>query len=302
MAQLRKDTVERLSELQVQLWSVVGQTVSESAGVPIAFVNPLTTTAKPGDLQADANASQLTIQFALASTPDSYQTVMIRPDTVLNLAALVTGVEPAEEVDENILADVRPIAESIVQGLCLAIGRLLGETIVATSLNIRYQSFSYTPNLQRAVEIVRTGIAIEADGFSGTITWVYDADAAGLILKEVPDEESTSAASPFASPFPSFGANPPPGQNEVNKLDILLDVPLEISVELGRVRMTVREVVDLGTGSIVEVDKAAGEPVDVMVNGRLVARGEVVVIEDNFGVRITEILDPNARLARLEAA
>jgi flagellar motor switch protein FliN/FliY len=84
-------------------------------------------------------------------------------------------------------------------------------------------------------------------------------------------------------------------------MDVLLDVPLEISVELGRVKMVVRDVLDLGTGSIVEVDKAAGEPVDVMVNGRLVAKGEVVVIEDNFGVRITEILNPAERF-RLDAA
>jgi flagellar motor switch protein FliN/FliY len=63
----------------------------------------------------------------------------------------------------------------------------------------------------------------------------------------------------------------------------------------------VREVLDLGTGSIIEVDKAAGEPVDVMVNGRLVAKGEVVVIEDNFGVRVTEILNPAERF-RMDAA
>jgi flagellar motor switch protein FliN/FliY len=78
-----------------------------------------------------------------------------------------------------------------------------------------------------------------------------------------------------------------------------MDIPLEISVELGRVRMFVKDVLDLGTGSIVELDKAAGEPVDVLVNGRLVAKGEVVVIEDNFGVRITEILTPQERLTRL---
>jgi flagellar motor switch protein FliN/FliY len=65
--------------------------------------------------------------------------------------------------------------------------------------------------------------------------------------------------------------------------------------------MVVRDVLDLGTGSIVEVDKSAGEPVDVLVNGRLVAKGEVVVIEDNFGVRITEILNPAERF-RMDAA
>jgi flagellar motor switch protein FliN/FliY len=84
-------------------------------------------------------------------------------------------------------------------------------------------------------------------------------------------------------------------------MEALLDVPLEVSVELGRVKMMVREVLELGTGYIVEVDKAAGEPVDVMVNGRLVAKGEVVVIEDNFGVRITEVLNPAERF-RLEGA
>jgi flagellar motor switch protein FliN/FliY len=66
--------------------------------------------------------------------------------------------------------------------------------------------------------------------------------------------------------------------------------------------MVVKDVVELGSGSIIEIDKAAGEPVDVLVNGKTVARGEVVVIEDNFGVRITEILSQQDRLAKLKEA
>ncbi|HCD99973.1 MAG TPA: flagellar motor switch protein FliN [Armatimonadetes bacterium] len=92
---------------------------------------------------------------------------------------------------------------------------------------------------------------------------------------------------------------PAPKASDPGSLELLLDIPLEISVELGRVKMLVKDVVELGTGSIIEIDKAAGEPVDVLVNGRLVARGEVVVIEDNFGVRITEILTPQERLTKL---
>lgn len=72
-------------------------------------------------------------------------------------------------------------------------------------------------------------------------------------------------------------------------LDLLLDIPLEVVVELGRTRMRISEVLELTSGSIVELDKMAGEPVDVFVNNRLIARGEVVVIEEHFGVRITEI-------------
>jgi flagellar motor switch protein FliN/FliY len=82
---------------------------------------------------------------------------------------------------------------------------------------------------------------------------------------------------------------------------LLLDIPLEVSVELGRVTMLIRELLEVGTGSIVELQKAAGEPVEVLVNGRLIARGEVVVVEDNFAVRITEILSPAERIQRLGA-
>src|SRR3954464_12136625 len=83
------------------------------------------------------------------------------------------------------------------------------------------------------------------------------------------------------------------------RLDLLLDVPLELSVELGRTRMSIQDLLSLGPGSVVELDKVAGEPLDILVNNRLVARGEVVVVNDKFGVRITDIVSPSERIARL---
>lgn len=91
--------------------------------------------------------------------------------------------------------------------------------------------------------------------------------------------------------FSPLGPGAPAAQ-EPASLDLLLDVPLRITVELGRARMAVRDVLALQTGSVVELDRAAGQPVDVLVNDRLIAHGEVVVIEDRFGVRITEIVSP----------
>ena len=73
-------------------------------------------------------------------------------------------------------------------------------------------------------------------------------------------------------------------------IDLLMDVPLRVTVELGRTRMSVRQVLELQSGSVVELDRMAGEAVDVMVNDRLMARGEVVVVDDKFGIRITEIV------------
>jgi flagellar motor switch protein FliN/FliY len=77
-------------------------------------------------------------------------------------------------------------------------------------------------------------------------------------------------------------------------LDMLHDVEMEVSAELGRTRMSVRELLSLNPGAIVELDRAAGSPADLLVNGRLIARGEVVVIDENFGIRITEIVSPGS--------
>jgi flagellar motor switch protein FliN len=83
------------------------------------------------------------------------------------------------------------------------------------------------------------------------------------------------------------------------KMELLLDVPLDVSVELGRTRMSIQSLLALGPGSVIELDKVAGEPLDIMVNGRLIARGEAVVVNDKFGVRLTDIVSRTERVARL---
>ncbi|HET6284288.1 MAG TPA: flagellar motor switch protein FliN [Polyangia bacterium] len=83
------------------------------------------------------------------------------------------------------------------------------------------------------------------------------------------------------------------------RLELLLDVPLDVSVELGRSRVSIQDLLALGPGSVVELDKIAGEPLDILVNDRLVARGEAVVVNDKFGVRITDIVSQSERIARL---
>ena len=84
-------------------------------------------------------------------------------------------------------------------------------------------------------------------------------------------------------------------------IDLLLDVPLQITVELGQAKRTIRELLELGQGSILHLTRHAGEPVDVLVNGRHIARGEVVVIDENFGIRVTEVVSPADRLRTMAA-
>jgi flagellar motor switch protein FliN len=99
--------------------------------------------------------------------------------------------------------------------------------------------------------------------------------------------------------FSNFEQYPPLQQSESKNLDMLLDIPLQVTVELGRTRRSVKEILELSAGSIIELDKLAGEPVDILVNNRLIAKGEVVVIDENFGVRVTDIISQSDRIKKL---
>ena len=93
--------------------------------------------------------------------------------------------------------------------------------------------------------------------------------------------------------------DPQKEQAPTRRFDLLLDVPLEVTVQLGRTRMTIQDLLALAPGSVMELDKIAGEPLDIVVNDRLIARGEAVVVNDKFGVRITDIVSRSERIARL---
>jgi len=90
------------------------------------------------------------------------------------------------------------------------------------------------------------------------------------------------------------------GATAPRNFDLLLDIPLEVTVEIGRTRLAIRDLLQLGAGSVVELAKLAGEPLDVLVNGKPVARGEAVMVNDKFGVRLTEIASPTERIAGLK--
>ncbi|MBI5599096.1 MAG: flagellar motor switch protein FliN [Deltaproteobacteria bacterium] len=115
---------------------------------------------------------------------------------------------------------------------------------------------------------------------------------------------AVSTANTPASPAPaSFneikGPKTQVGEMSEN-MDRILDIPITISVELGRTRMVINDLLQLGQGSVVELDKLAGEPMEILVNDRLIARGEVVVVNEKFGVRLTDIVSPVERIRQLK--
>lgn len=121
--------------------------------------------------------------------------------------------------------------------------------------------------------------------------------AAAMAEQAISEAPAAHAAQP-ADIFPSFGSNA--GNTGImNELDMILDIPVQITVELGRTKITIKNLLQLAHGSVVELDAMAGEPMDVMVNGTLIAQGEVVVVNDKFGIRLTDIITPSERMRKL---
>ena len=94
-------------------------------------------------------------------------------------------------------------------------------------------------------------------------------------------------------------ADPSRAKSTVQSLDFILDIPLKVTVELGRTRLPIRDILQLAQGSVVELSKFAGEPLEVLINDRLIARGEVVVVSEKFGIRLTDIISPVERIEQL---
>ncbi|MEF8729374.1 MAG: flagellar motor switch protein FliN [Accumulibacter sp.] len=125
-----------------------------------------------------------------------------------------------------------------------------------------------------------------------------DDDWAAAMAEQAMAEATPAGKAQAASIFPKFDEAGGKG-SLMNELDMILDIPVQIAVELGRTRMTIRNLLLLAHGSVVELDALAGEPLNVFVNGTLIAQGEVVVVNDKFGIRLTDIVTPSERARRL---
>ena len=115
---------------------------------------------------------------------------------------------------------------------------------------------------------------------------------------DVPEAMSEEEAAQMAA-FEMLDDDAEPQEGDVN-LDLIQDVPVTLAMEVGRTEITIRNLLQLNQGSVVELDRTAGEPLDVYVNGTLVAHGEVVVVNEKFGIRLTDVISPSERIKKLQ--
>ena len=122
--------------------------------------------------------------------------------------------------------------------------------------------------------------------------------AAAMAEQAIAESAAPAANAQPAQIFPAFDSTDGKA-SMMNELDMILDIPVQIAVELGRTKITIKNLLQLAHGSVVELDAMAGEPMSVFVNGTLIAQGEVVVVNDKFGIRLTDIITPSERMRKI---
>jgi len=229
------------------------------------------------------SSSPLRVGTPLAGVPDTVppgQAVSARfGGTATGEIAVLVGQDLADALQNSPLGEldlakaVRPAldaAAGVFGPVVVDPGQVLEPAVALGSLAAKGE-LVVVPMLDD--EEVRAAVALVLTPWPGT---------GGATTYGLPPIDELAAAGPGTPGAPSRG------------LDLLHDVEMEVSAELGRTRMSVRELLSLSPGAVVDLDRAAGSPADLLVNGRLIARGEVVVIDENFGLRITEIVVPGA--------
>lgn len=130
------------------------------------------------------------------------------------------------------------------------------------------------------------------------------ADWAAAMSEQDDAEKATAGQSddaPRPAPFDELEpSGKPPALEGTPDLEVILDIPVRISMEVGNTEITIRNLLQLNQGSVVELDRLAGEPLDVLVNGTLIAHGEVVVVNEKFGIRMTDVISPSERIRKLK--
>ncbi len=142
---------------------------------------------------------------------------------------------------------------------------------------------------------VAAGVEEAADGEALADEWAAAMEESG----DSGEEEEEVQPAPMEE-FDNTSTNDSSGEGGTPELDVILDIPVSISMEVGNTQIAIRNLLQLNQGSVIELDRLAGEPLDVLVNGTLIAHGEVVMVNDKFGIRLTDVISQSERIQRLK--
>ncbi|PLV56798.1 flagellar motor switch phosphatase FliY [Thermotoga sp. SG1] len=297
-------------------------TLSMILGRNVNITVPTVREEKMKNVKSDFKGEKVVVSVEYTEGLKGLNVLVLEKSLVAAIADLMmggSGEVESEELDEIKLSAIGEAMNQMMGSAATSLSELLGITVNISPPKVEILNFD-DPNTkfppvvddpEKDVAIVEFEIEIEGLPKSK----FYQVIGADLVKKmyeyfakahkeetEEKKEEKKDEKKVKVEPV-EFSELKPSGAAKVeipqDKLEMLLDIPLKVTVELGRTKMTLKRVLEMIPGSIIELDKLTGEPVDIFVNGKLIARGEVVVIDENFGVRVTEIVSPKERLELL---
>jgi flagellar motor switch protein FliN/FliY len=312
---LLKSFTESLPEEDKKMIEAIATLILDPASSALGMIVGRETRIKPAQITQTSlkdfvTKSKEKIVLADAKLSDALQmnlSIAMPASLVLKIADLMMGGS-GEPADQN-------VDEIKLSALTEALNQMLGASITLLAekakgkVSLGKLELKLVDDLEKISTLfnptellVCVECQVEMENASSSNLWMFAQLTAikavheKLFPKKKEEEKVKVQPAKFEEFAPAETQIPPQPSEIQQKLELLFDVPLKVVVELGRARMTLKQVMDLTIGSLIELDKLTGEPVDVLVNGKLIARGEVVVIDENFGVRITEIVSPKQRL------
>lgn len=289
-----------LSAFSDALSSVVGgqeQALATAAGGTATLGTPAVTAGAPADLAETV----VRVSSPLGSGVD--HVYVLSSEAAVAIASASMGMDGVE-LDDAALNAIQEVFTQVIAPVAAGLGGKSGvsltpgavEATAVAAADIGLPSSAVTAAYELSVGETFSGTLYEVfqqsfvDSFGGS-----GVSTSGGGMGDITSGMMGGGANVQSVQFPNLQGGR--GNGEQGNISLLMDVFMEMTVELGRTKKLIREILSMGEGTIIELDKLAGEPVDILVNHKLIAKGEVVVIDENFGVRVTEIVSPMERVA-----
>lgn len=296
-----------LSELMHKLVQPSTTILQTLTGKTIGFSSIFVDIVDMARLQSETPGGGVLITFHIGGVVSGDGYYILPTATSLAIANPILAQEGNTEITELVVSSLTEAMAQVLGSMITTLSQEIGRTVSVTPPSSKYYTNINTAGIQPATytritfnytidnKPIKMYMLLPLNLVKNLIS-LYSARKAmrgttgGGVGTAITGAEITPGTA-VVKPVQFEGLSQVAVEGQQN-LSLLLDVPMQVTVELGRTKKTIRDILSWGEGSIIELDKLAGEPVDILINGKLLARGEVVVIDENFGVRITEIVNP----------
>jgi len=296
-----------LGELIREIGQSQATALSTLTGITVKFSSPFIDSGQLETLKTDVKGKVVQAKVNLSGGITGEWVYIIPEKSVLSITNILIGQEDNTEVSDLVLSTFNEVVSQTTGSLVTVLSEKLSRGITTGSpvLDFLDNASSFTMSGGNFVVRINYLFNIEEKGSVKFFVFIPVSMARSIIsaynAKKQNQAASFGGGQTQQSGVPVKAVAFEPLQvgvesESMGNIALLLDVPMRVTVELGRTKMTIKDILGLGEGSIIELEKLAGEPVDILVNDKLIAQGEVVVIDENFAVRVTKIVTPMERI------